>query len=122
MEQMGTKVNLNGKQWEQGRQRGIRGTIMGTRGKDGTNGNKSEFKWETMEQGRQREQGRHGNKGYKGNKDGVNGNMGGKRERGRQREQGRQKGTREVKGDKGGKRERGTQRGNKDRVNGVMDN
>ena len=72
MEQMGTweaKVNLNGKQWEQGRQRGIRGTIMGTRGKDGTNGNKSEFKWETMgtretkgtretwEQGIQREQG-----------------------------------------------------------------
>ena len=100
-----------GKKWEQGRQRGIRGTIMGTRGKDGTNGNKSEFKWETM-----------GTRETKGNKDGVNGNMGGKRERGRQREQGRQKGTWETKGDKGGKRERGTQRGNKDRVNGVMDN
>ena len=65
MEQMGTKVNLNGKQWEQGRQRGIRGTIMGTRGKDGTNGNKSEFKWETM--------GTRETKGKKGNNNGNEG-------------------------------------------------
>ena len=65
MEQMGTKVNLNGKQWEQGRQRGIRGTIMGTRGKDGTNMNKSEFKWETM-----------GTRETKGNKGNNNGNKG----------------------------------------------
>ena len=104
MEQMGTKVNLNGKQWEQGRQRGIRGTIMGTRGKDGTNGNKSEFKWETM--GTRETKGTRDTKGTrmesmgtweaKGN-EGDKGNKGGKRERGRQR------GTREAKGNEGHK-------------------
>ena len=41
MEQMGTKVNLNGKQWEQGRQReqGRHGNKGYKGNKDGVNGN-----------------------------------------------------------------------------------
>ena len=58
----GTNGNKSEFKWEQGRQKGIRGTIMGTRGKDGTNGNKSEFKWGTRE--------------TKGNKGNNNGNKG----------------------------------------------
>ena len=66
MEQMGTKVNLNGKQWEQGRQRGTRMESMGTweaKGNEGDKGNKGGKR----ERGRQRgTREAKGNEGHKG--------------------------------------------------------